>query len=129
MLTKSKPLPYLSEVCKEAKADLAFLVDGSWSIGDDNFMKITRFLYSTVGSLDLIGQDGTQVSHMTAFLVNLSRFTHSYLFSPKICHYMGKEDLWIKTSCCLDRLALTHSEVRLFAGLGFTFRTVSGCCV
>lgn len=72
MLTKSEPLPYLSEVCKEAKADLAFLVDGSWSIGDDNFMKITRFLYSTMGSLDLIGQDGTQVSHMTAFLVNLS---------------------------------------------------------
>lgn len=51
-------------VCKEAKADLAFLVDGSWSIGDDNFMKITRFLYSTVGSLDLIGPDGTQVSHV-----------------------------------------------------------------
>lgn len=52
-------------VCKEAKADLAFLVDGSWSIGDDNFMKITRFLYSTMGSLDLIGPDGTQVSHVT----------------------------------------------------------------
>lgn len=51
-------------VCKEAKADLVFLVDGSWSIGDDNFMKITRFLYSTMGSLDLIGPDGTQVSHM-----------------------------------------------------------------
>uniref|UniRef100_A0A7N8XY33 Collagen, type XIV, alpha 1a n=1 Tax=Mastacembelus armatus TaxID=205130 RepID=A0A7N8XY33_9TELE len=46
----------------EAKADLAFLVDGSWSIGDDNFMKITRFLYSTMGSLDLIGPDGTQVA-------------------------------------------------------------------
>lgn len=48
-------------VCKEAKADLVFLVDGSWSIGDDNFMKITHFLYSTMGSLDLIGPDGTQV--------------------------------------------------------------------
>lgn len=55
-------IPLLS-VCKEAKADLVFLVDGSWSIGDDNFMKITRFLYSTMGSLDLIGPDGTQVSH------------------------------------------------------------------
>uniref|UniRef100_UPI0037E884CC collagen alpha-1(XIV) chain isoform X2 n=2 Tax=Semicossyphus pulcher TaxID=241346 RepID=UPI0037E884CC len=55
-------LPPAKEVCKEAKADLAFLVDGSWSIGDDNFMKITRFLYSTMGSLDLIGPDGTQVA-------------------------------------------------------------------
>uniref|UniRef100_A0A3Q2G2Y4 Collagen type XIV alpha 1 chain n=1 Tax=Cyprinodon variegatus TaxID=28743 RepID=A0A3Q2G2Y4_CYPVA len=55
-------IPPAKEVCKEAKADLAFLVDGSWSIGDDNFMKITRFLYSTMGSLDLIGPDGTQVA-------------------------------------------------------------------
>lgn len=55
-------------MCKEAKADLAFLVDGSWSIGDDNFMKITRFLSSTVGSLDLIGQDGTQVSNVSIAL-------------------------------------------------------------
>ncbi|KAM8871162.1 collagen alpha-1(XIV) chain isoform 2-T3 [Spinachia spinachia] len=55
-------IPPAKEVCREAKADLAFLVDGSWSIGDDNFMKITRFLYSTMGSLDLIGPDGTQVA-------------------------------------------------------------------
>ncbi|XP_037836071.1 collagen alpha-1(XIV) chain isoform X2 [Kryptolebias marmoratus] len=55
-------IPPAKEVCKEAKADLVFLVDGSWSIGDDNFMKIIRFLYSTMGSLDLIGPDGTQVA-------------------------------------------------------------------
>lgn len=48
-------------MCKAAKADLAFLVDGSWSIGDDNFNKIISFLYSTVGALDKIGPDGTQV--------------------------------------------------------------------
>uniref|UniRef100_A0A8C2XBB3 Collagen type XIV alpha 1 chain n=1 Tax=Cyclopterus lumpus TaxID=8103 RepID=A0A8C2XBB3_CYCLU len=62
-ITEPPPtIPPAKEVCKEAKADLAFLVDGSWSIGDDNFMKITRFLYSTMGSLDLIGPDGTQVA-------------------------------------------------------------------
>ncbi|XP_077431159.1 collagen alpha-1(XIV) chain isoform X1 [Vanacampus margaritifer] len=55
-------IPPAKEVCKEAKADLAFLVDGSWSIGDDNFMKITNFLYSAIGSLDQIGPDGTQVA-------------------------------------------------------------------
>lgn len=37
------------------------MVDGSWSIGDDNFNKIINFLYSTVGALDKIGADGTQV--------------------------------------------------------------------
>lgn len=51
-------------MCKAAKADLAFLVDGSWSIGDDNFNKIISFLYSTVGALDKIGPDGTQVINM-----------------------------------------------------------------
>jgi len=51
-------------VCKAAKADLAFLVDGSWSIGDENFNKIISFLYSTVGALDKIGPDGTQVINM-----------------------------------------------------------------
>lgn len=52
---------FFSSVCKAAKADLVFLVDGSWSIGDDNFNKIISFLYSTVGALDKIGPDGTQV--------------------------------------------------------------------
>ncbi|NXL93031.1 COEA1 protein, partial [Alectura lathami] len=61
--TTSPPptIPPAKEVCKAAKADLAFLVDGSWSIGDDNFNKIINFLYSTVGALDKIGPDGTQV--------------------------------------------------------------------
>lgn len=50
-----------SPVCKAAKADLVFMVDGSWSIGDENFNKIINFLYSTVGALGKIGADGTQV--------------------------------------------------------------------
>lgn len=54
-------LAFFFSVCKAAKADLVFLVDGSWSIGDDNFNKIISFLYSTVGALDKIGPDGTQV--------------------------------------------------------------------
>ncbi|XP_077447022.1 collagen alpha-1(XIV) chain-like [Stigmatopora argus] len=55
-------IPPAKEVCKAAKADLAFLVDGSWSIGDDNFLKIIGFLFSTTGALDQIGPDGTQVA-------------------------------------------------------------------
>ncbi|KAJ8268333.1 hypothetical protein COCON_G00135050 [Conger conger] len=55
-------IPQPREVCKAAKADLVFLVDGSWSIGDENFHKIIRFLYSTTGALDQIGPDGTQVA-------------------------------------------------------------------
>ncbi|KAK0152379.1 Collagen alpha-1(XIV) chain [Merluccius polli] len=54
-------IPAAKEVCRAAKADLVFLVDGSWSIGDENFQKIINFLYSTTGALDRIGPDGTQV--------------------------------------------------------------------
>ncbi|XP_066434556.1 collagen alpha-1(XIV) chain isoform X2 [Eleutherodactylus coqui] len=54
-------IPPAKEVCKSARADLVFLVDGSWSIGDDNFHKVIQFLYSTAGSLDEIGPDGAQV--------------------------------------------------------------------
>lgn len=62
-LTPHPPFSLLTHsVCKAAKADLVFLVDGSWSIGDDNFHKIIRFLHSTTGALDQIGPDGTQVS-------------------------------------------------------------------
>uniref|UniRef100_A0A8C7RBT7 Collagen, type XIV, alpha 1b n=1 Tax=Oncorhynchus mykiss TaxID=8022 RepID=A0A8C7RBT7_ONCMY len=60
--TAPPSIPSVKEVCKAAKADLAFLVDGSWSIGDDNFLKIIRFLHSTTGALDIIGPDGTQVA-------------------------------------------------------------------
>ena len=52
-------------MCRAAKADLVFLVDGSWSIGDDNFQKIISFLYSTAGALDGIGPAGTQVPPST----------------------------------------------------------------
>ncbi|XP_011617196.2 collagen alpha-1(XIV) chain-like isoform X1 [Takifugu rubripes] len=60
--TPAPTSPAPKEVCKAARADLVFLVDGSWSIGDDNFLKIIRFLSSTVGALDQIGPDGTQVA-------------------------------------------------------------------
>ena len=110
MLAKSVHLSWLYvhlfifQVCKEAKADLAFLVDGSWSIGDDNFMKITRFLYSTMGSLDLIGPDGTQVSHVTT----------------PISHYLREEKLKNKTTIVMFHLYLTpFSCMRHYKGTDF----------
>ncbi|KAM4568099.1 collagen alpha-6(VI) chain [Fundulus diaphanus] len=41
-------------VCtQEAVADMVFLVDGSWSIGSDNFEQVRRFLYTLVDSFDV----------------------------------------------------------------------------
>uniref|UniRef100_A0AAZ3QBM6 Collagen, type XIV, alpha 1a n=1 Tax=Oncorhynchus tshawytscha TaxID=74940 RepID=A0AAZ3QBM6_ONCTS len=78
-------IPPAKEVCKAAKADLVFLVDGSWSIGDDNFQKIIRFLYSTTGSLDLIGPDGTQVA--------IAQFSDDARTEFKLNSYANKETL------------------------------------
>ncbi|XP_043089040.1 collagen alpha-1(XIV) chain isoform X1 [Puntigrus tetrazona] len=78
-------LPATKEVCRAAKADLVFLVDGSWSIGDDNFQKIVRFLYSTAGALDRIGPDGTQVA--------IAQFSDDARTEFKLSSYDNKENL------------------------------------
>ncbi|XP_024865789.1 collagen alpha-1(XIV) chain isoform X3 [Kryptolebias marmoratus] len=87
-LPTTTPLPTIpaaKEVCKAAKADLVFLVDGSWSIGDENFLKIIRFLYSTVGALDRIGPDGTQVA--------IAQFSDDARTEFKLNSYSNKERL------------------------------------
>ncbi|XP_078409894.1 collagen alpha-1(XII) chain [Cetorhinus maximus] len=49
-------------VCDRAKADIVFLVDESWSIGQDNFKKIRDFLFRIVSYIPKIGPAGTQVA-------------------------------------------------------------------
>ncbi|XP_070604343.1 collagen alpha-1(XIV) chain isoform X1 [Erythrolamprus reginae] len=83
--TPQPTIPPAKEVCKAAKADLVFLVDGSWSIGDANFNKIIGFLYSTVGALDKIGPDGTQVA--------IAQFSDDTRTEFKLNAYRSKETL------------------------------------
>uniref|UniRef100_A0A4W6E4V4 Collagen alpha-1(XII) chain n=1 Tax=Lates calcarifer TaxID=8187 RepID=A0A4W6E4V4_LATCA len=55
-------VPPALDVCKGAKADLVFLIDGSWSIGDDSFNKVIQFVTSMTGAFDVISPSGMQVS-------------------------------------------------------------------
>eukprot|EP00062_Callorhinchus_milii_P020383 gi/632975970/ref/XP_007904530.1/ PREDICTED: collagen alpha-1(XII) chain isoform X1 [Callorhinchus milii] len=55
-------IPPAHDVCKGAKADLVFLIDSSWSIGDDNFLKVVQFVFTTIGALDNISPAGMQIS-------------------------------------------------------------------
>ena len=48
-------------VCKGAKADVVFLIDGSWSIGEDSFRKVIGFVSNLTGAFDVIGPSGIQV--------------------------------------------------------------------
>lgn len=62
-------------VCtQEALADIVFLVDGSWSIGTENFQKIRDFLYTLVNSFD-VSPDKVQIG-----LVQYSNSTHSEFY-------------------------------------------------
>lgn len=54
-------LVFSPPVCKGAKADIVFLTDASWSIGDDNFNKVVKFIFNTVGGFDEISPAGIQV--------------------------------------------------------------------
>lgn len=49
------------ECSVSAIADLAFLVDGSWSVGRENFKHIRSFIASLAGAFD-IGEDKTRVA-------------------------------------------------------------------
>ncbi|XP_059208525.1 collagen alpha-1(XII) chain [Centropristis striata] len=55
-------VPPALDVCKGAKADLVFLIDGSWSIGDESFNKVIQFVTSMTGAFDVISPKGMQVS-------------------------------------------------------------------
>ncbi|XP_038600848.1 collagen alpha-1(XIV) chain isoform X2 [Tachyglossus aculeatus] len=94
--TAASTIPPAKEVCKAAKADLVFMVDGSWSIGDDNFNKIITFLYNTVGALDKIGVDGMQVGMVqftddprTEFKLNSYKTKETLLEAVKNIKYKG----------------------------------------
>lgn len=56
-----KHLCLRAPVCKGAKADLVFLIDGSWSIGDESFNKVIQFVTSMIGAFDVISPNGMQV--------------------------------------------------------------------
>uniref|UniRef100_A0A671YA35 Collagen alpha-1(XII) chain n=1 Tax=Sparus aurata TaxID=8175 RepID=A0A671YA35_SPAAU len=55
-------VPPALDVCKGAKADLVFLIDGSWSIGDESFNKVIQFVRSMTGAFEVISPKGMQVS-------------------------------------------------------------------
>ncbi|KAM9806315.1 collagen alpha-6(VI) chain isoform 1-T1 [Syngnathus typhle] len=83
-------------VCtQEAVADLVFMVDGSWSIGAENFEKIRRFLATLVNSFD-IGPDRVRMALVqysnaprTEFLLNSFESKKDILQSVSTLPYMG----------------------------------------
>nr|XP_014348789.1 PREDICTED: collagen alpha-1(XII) chain [Latimeria chalumnae] len=89
-------IPGAREVCKGAKADLVFVIDGSWSIGDDNFHKVVQFVFNTIGAFDEISPAGTQVSFVqysddakTEFQLNTYSSKERALAALQLIRYRG----------------------------------------
>ena len=55
-----KRITYISECSVSAWTDLVFLVDGSWSVGRNNFKYILDFIAALVSAFD-IGEEKTRV--------------------------------------------------------------------
>ncbi|KAM3870859.1 collagen alpha-1(XII) chain-like [Diretmus argenteus] len=89
-------VPPALDVCKGAKADLVFLIDGSWSIGDDSFNKVIQFVFSMTGAFDVISPTGMQVSFVqysddakTEFKLNTYHDKGTVLSALKMVRYRG----------------------------------------
>ncbi|KAI4875292.1 hypothetical protein NFI96_022562 [Prochilodus magdalenae] len=89
-------IPGALEVCKGAKADLVFLIDGSWSIGDESFNKVLQFVFSMIGAFDVINHEGMQVSFVqysddakTEFKLNTYHDKGMVLAAVQMVNYRG----------------------------------------
>ncbi|XP_054477460.1 collagen alpha-6(VI) chain isoform X2 [Anoplopoma fimbria] len=83
-------------VCtQEAVADIVFMVDGSWSIGTENFKQIRQFLYTLVNSFDVrpeqvrIGLVQYSTTARTEFLLNTYQSKKDILQHISSLPYMG----------------------------------------
>ncbi|XP_046901401.1 collagen alpha-1(XII) chain isoform X1 [Hypomesus transpacificus] len=90
------PIPAALDVCKGAKADLVFLIDGSWSIGDESFSKVIQFVFDMIGAFDIINSNGMQVSFVqfsddakTEFKLNTYHDKGMVLSALQMVRYKG----------------------------------------
>lgn len=87
--------PSPSVCTQEAVADIVFLVDGSWSIGTENFKQIRQFLYTLVNSFDVspdhvrIGLVQYSNTPRTEFLLNTHQNKKDILQYISKLPYMG----------------------------------------
>ncbi|CAM5111759.1 unnamed protein product [Natator depressus] len=98
--------PDQTTVCREASvADIVFLVDGSWSIGKENFRRMQDFLYIMVSSFD-VGEDKIRIGLIqysdaphTEFFLSAYNCREAILEKIQALHYKGGgtkngESLW-----------------------------------
>ncbi|XP_077566419.1 collagen alpha-1(XII) chain isoform X2 [Stigmatopora nigra] len=83
-------------VCRGAKADVLFLIDGSWSIGEESFAKVVNFVSGMIATFDVVGPTGMQVSFVqysdeakTEFKLNSYSDKGVAVAAPHLIRYRG----------------------------------------
>ncbi|KAF5909696.1 collagen alpha-1(XII) chain-like isoform X4, partial [Clarias magur] len=116
-------IPAALEVCRGAKADLVFLIDGSWSIGEESFSKVLQFVFSMIGAFDVVSHEGMQVSFVqysdeakTEFKLNTYHDKGMALSAVQMVSYRGGNT---KTGA-----ALKHVGEKVFTSDGGMRRNV-----
>ncbi|XP_061563452.1 collagen alpha-1(XII) chain-like [Cololabis saira] len=94
--TPPPTIPPAWAVCKGAKADVVFVIDGSWSIGEESFMKVVHFVSTVVGAFDVVGPSGMQISFVqysddakTEFKLNAYQDKGVAMAALQHIHYRG----------------------------------------
>nr|XP_040016906.1 LOW QUALITY PROTEIN: collagen alpha-1(XII) chain [Gasterosteus aculeatus aculeatus] len=96
--TPSPPptVPPAWSICRGAKADVVFLIDGSWSIGEESFTKVRSFVSGMIAAFDVIGPSGMQVSFVqysddakTEFRLNAYQDKGVAMAAPHHIRYRG----------------------------------------
>lgn len=107
MLTLFFPTPPFPECVKATKADVVFLVDGSSSIGIENFQAVRQFLRSIVSGLD-IGPDKVRVG--------LAQYSNEPYREFLLKDHMDKTSLLAQ----LDRFPYRTGETETGKAINFT---------
>ncbi|KAK2517149.1 Col6a6 [Columba guinea] len=105
-----------TEVCKEMKGDIMFLVDSSGSIGDENFLKMKNFMRELVNRTD-VGADRVQIG--------VVQFSHEPKEEFKLNTYITKSDIF----SAIDRISPLQYTTLTGEALKFMlkyFQTSSG---
>ncbi|KAG7264080.1 hypothetical protein CRUP_009530 [Coryphaenoides rupestris] len=108
------PPPTIPPGWAGAKADVVFLIDGSWSIGEESFRKVVSFVSNLTGAFDIIGPSGMQVSFVqysdgakTEFRLNAYQDKGTVLSTYQLIPYRGGNT---KTG-----MALQHTYEKAFS--------------
>uniref|UniRef100_A0A3B3U2H9 Collagen type XII alpha 1 chain n=1 Tax=Poecilia latipinna TaxID=48699 RepID=A0A3B3U2H9_9TELE len=105
--------------CKGAKADLVYLIDGSWSIGDESFNKVIQFTTKMTAAFDVISPRGMQVSFVqysddakTEFKLNTYHDKGIVLSALQSVRYRGGNTKTVSLKHVYEKVLTSDSGMR-----------------